>query len=138
MAYIISNLSLPTPMANAPPPPSYFPRASSRLETDLNAGTCHLLELMAFKSTGIRSHQQVGKICVRVTSGLIDFKYLTFEYLPYVSVNLPCSAVLRKITQGALSPGSAFIASNVAFLRKKKRELLARGVSNPTPAGPVK
>ncbi|CBJ31604.1 Mitochondrial Processing Peptidase alpha subunit [Ectocarpus siliculosus] len=33
--------------------------AGSRLETDLNTGTCHLLELMAFKSTATRSHQQV-------------------------------------------------------------------------------
>ncbi|CAM9416129.1 unnamed protein product, partial [Hapterophycus canaliculatus] len=33
--------------------------AGSRLETDENTGTCHLLELMAFKSTQTRSHQQV-------------------------------------------------------------------------------
>ena len=34
--------------------------ASSRMETEVNAGTCHLLELMAFKSTTSRTHQQVG------------------------------------------------------------------------------
>eukprot|EP00904_Undaria_pinnatifida_P000971 jgi/Undpi1/10875/HiC_scaffold_3.g01401.m1 len=33
--------------------------AGSRLETEVNTGTCHLLELMAFKSTTTRSHQQV-------------------------------------------------------------------------------
>lgn len=38
------------------------PYSCSRLETDLNAGTCHLLELMTFKSTGTRLHQQVAYI----------------------------------------------------------------------------
>lgn len=34
---------------------------ASRLETDQNTGTCHLLEQMAFKSTNTRSHQQVSR-----------------------------------------------------------------------------
>ncbi|CAN0204946.1 unnamed protein product, partial [Scytosiphon promiscuus] len=39
--------------------PSTPSNACSRLETDQNTGTCHLLELMAFKSTRTRTHQQV-------------------------------------------------------------------------------